>query len=202
MFEKMVPNHGESPASVLLERMNLTKGVLVRLTKVRTLEGTSAVAVGSVLEGALDERVELGKSIYLDGGKQNTSSIDDIVQQGGKVFIKTRTSVYELTVAKTDTSQEKTIITKSDLENELKIFKGKGYGEWDMVGGRVRPEDDPYQRVLLSNGFKEGDWVTFFAEKERVGIIRGRENGEMFLEDEHGNPWGLTILQNGWIKRT
>ena len=71
-------------------------GEYVRLTKQSINEGqTSALSVGTMLEGRLMGDVKIGKSIrFMDGG--NTSPVQRIRQEAEKVIVETATSTYVL----------------------------------------------------------------------------------------------------------
>ncbi|KKP30880.1 MAG: hypothetical protein A2312_03415 [Candidatus Staskawiczbacteria bacterium RIFOXYB2_FULL_32_9] len=189
-----------STPETILEKFNVKAGDSVKLLKLQSGEG-SAIAQGSYLEGNLDYDIKNGKHISIDGGKKRTSSITGVGEKDGELYLRTETSIYKL--VSQETVKEAHIITKKDLEHEIAIFDSKGYGQWDMTTGKVPLEDDPYNLTMEKGGFKEGDEVLFYAEKERSGILERNSKGSFTIRDKNGNPWGIhAILQekNGYIK--
>ncbi len=193
----------KSSEEVFLEKLALTKGRKIKLIK-RHIFTSSNVPIGTEMEGILDKDIKWGEPIYLDNGTKTISRISGAGENKGQIFLKTNTSAYELIVL--DNSQNETIkiITKQDSEEQMRIFSAKGYGEWDVMGGKVPPQDDPTNMLISQNGFNEGDKVIFFAEKEREGILQKDHKGVFNIRDKNNNPWGIQGLLNatgGYIKK-
>lgn len=187
-------NLNKTPEGVLLEKLHLTSGTSIKLTK--QFVGTkSNIETGAILEGVLDSDVKMGEAIYLDNRTKNTSNLSGITEKDGAFFIKTATSIYELTF---NDSEKIKIITQNDINNELQIFYGKSYKEFDLFNNRVPKKDDPYQLLLINNGFKAGDRILYFDDgKEKCGSVNIKANGELFLLDENGNQFGVFSVLNG-----
>lgn len=192
----------KSPDQVLLESLNLISGRKAKFIKREILTGArSSVPVGTVYEGILSEDVKIGRPIHFSSNGPTISNISEVARMGEKIFFRTNTSIYELVVSQTESLQT---ITYIDLQRELTIFQGKSYGEWDMFNNRVPLKDNPYQLVLVNNGFKVGDKVIFFAEKERGGILELDSSGKLILKGLDGNSWGIggiLLDKTGYIRK-
>jgi hypothetical protein len=60
------------------------------------------------------------------------------------------------------------------------------------------------QRLLRENGFREGNKVIFFAEREREGVLEKDSDGSLKIRDAKGLPWGITAIlsaSNSYIRR-
>jgi len=184
----------KTPEELLLKKLQLISGTRIKLTK--QFVGTkSNIEVGAILEGILDFDVKLGQPIYFDNRIKNTSNLLGITEKDGAIFIKTATSIYELTF---NDHENIKIITLNDMNNELQIFYNKNYKEFDLFNNRVPLKDDPYQLLLINNGFKAGDKIKYFDDgKERSGFVNTKANGELFLMDEKGNRFGVFSVLNG-----
>jgi len=90
----------------LVEKLGLIEGTEIRLVKVVD-DGVSEIKAGTELSGTLDFDVAVGKRISLNEGATNTTSIQHIGEHEGRVYLKTRTSVYELIRGETNTETQK-----------------------------------------------------------------------------------------------
>ena len=79
----------------LLRQLNLKAGEKVNMLKVSE-DGTSHIKSGTDIVGILDYDITLGRPISLSNGKANTTAIENIEEREGVVYIKTKTSLYEL----------------------------------------------------------------------------------------------------------
>ena len=64
--------------------------------------------------------------------------------------------------------------------------------------------DESLDRLLEENGFRPGDKVIFFAERERDGVLEKDRDGTLTIRDTKGNPWGILGLmmdRAGYIRR-
>ncbi|MEI6378298.1 MAG: hypothetical protein WCO55_01435 [Candidatus Falkowbacteria bacterium] len=158
-------------------------------------QGPSALDVGHQLKGELKRDVKVGSPVeFTNGG--NTSNVQGIAQVGGKYFIKTATSIYEIQISAPENIKSRRL-TKADLDAELKIYDTKGYGEWDLTNNRVPKEDDPYRLFLVNNGIEVGDEVKFFSDgKERSGKVDQWKSGSLSIRDTNGNMNGIFAILN------
>lgn len=70
-------------------------GDAIRLTKRAVQEGqSSSVSAGETMEGELLSDITLGEQIRFSNGQ--TSAVQAMRLEGGRVIIETKTSVYEL----------------------------------------------------------------------------------------------------------
>lgn len=192
----------QTPEQALIEKYSLKAGSQIRLIKNST-RGNNGVSVGDILHANLTEDAQMGHPLFFDNGA-NTSEVTAIVENQQGLWIKTRTSLYQVLQGSSPETIEDvpTTLTQRDLDRELAVFDSKGYAEWAMFAGRVPAEDNPYHLLLKKNGFHEGTKVLFFAEREREGVIQIDSKGELMVRDTKGNPWGLVgILQGGYIKK-
>lgn len=83
------------PGQYLLDSLYLIPGREIKLIKIVSLK-KSDIPVGTTFEGVLDNEIILGKPIYIDNGSKNTTSVIGVKKDGGQIFIKTDTSIYEL----------------------------------------------------------------------------------------------------------
>jgi hypothetical protein len=79
--------------------------------------------------------------------------------------------------SRTEKREQKTILRRSDID-------GKRF-------------DESIYKLLEENGFKLGDKVMFFAERERDGILERDHSGSVIVRDDKGNPWGIIGIMTG-----
>lgn len=99
---------------------------------------------------------------------------------------------------------ENVIITPEDLKAEMDIYNKKNYKEWDMMNNRVPLWDDPIVLLLHNKGFKKGDAVIFYDEKEREGVVDTNNRGVFVIRDINKNPWGIQGIlrrKGGYIRK-
>lgn len=101
--------------SKLVNEWNIKQGSEIKLVKLVD-DGKSTIKSGTVLSGTLDSNIEIGKQISIDRGSANTTSIRQIDEHQGKIYVKTQTSIYELIGTNSNVPQEqikrpKSIIT-------------------------------------------------------------------------------------------
>lgn len=202
-FNSPPPMPQESADQRLLRALEIVPGTRVRLTK-ESASASSSVAQGTVLEGTVDQVLKIGQPISLDGGVSSTTPITGVSREGGKILIRTQTSVYHLSTAGIEKGSMPATIRSADLERVQDDFSKKGYGEFDMLNGRVPLSDNPYQILLKSFGLKEGTRIRFFTEREREGVITLASSGNLELRDDKGQSWGLQGIlgvPEGYITR-
>ncbi|MDB4984370.1 MAG: hypothetical protein JWM20_549 [Patescibacteria group bacterium] len=204
---KMENNFGttpkiESPEEIFLNSLNLKAGKSVTFTKIGILT-QSSVPTGNSISGVIDTDVKMGQPILLDGNTKAISNITGATSKDGRVFLKTDTSVYELITE--PAAQEPKTITKEDWEEEIRIFSAKGYGEWDMMSGKVPPQDDPSKLLIKKAGLEDGDAVVYFSDgKERNGKVSLSARGDYGIIDKDGNRNGIAgiiLPQGGYIRK-
>lgn len=183
----------ETPQEIFLKNLGLTAGRHIKLVKKQG---------GSTIEGVIDIDIKIGRPISLDK-KSQAGVMLDFETEGGKIFLKTNYGVYELVLDTTKIIEKRKTLTRADLEIALSNFTKKGYKGFGS-GEKVPDYDDPMNCLILDNGFKEGDKVIFFAEKERRGVLEKMQSGTFTIRDEKGNPWGIQGLLmhlEGYIKK-
>ncbi len=198
----------KSPEEEFLKSLNLSKGKKVKFIKVKRLT-ESDVPVGSTFEGVLDQDVKMGQPIYVinNNVKKTISNITGAAPNEGKIYLKTSTSIYELILDKPlNKQQEKVIsVTSADLEKEMNIFYSKKYDQYAMMNYKVPLKDNPYHLVLTNKGFKAGDEIIFYAERERKGNLELNHRGELVIKDKDGNPYwgigGILMTKGNYIKK-
>jgi len=75
----------------------------------------------------------------------------------------------------------------------------------DIDESKSRDLNISLQALLKENGFKAGDKVVFFAEREREGVLEANPDGSLKVRDTNGNPNGILGIMmdiNGYIRRS
>lgn len=182
-------------------------GVPVVLKKTEIIPGkTSSVPVGSALTGTLVTFIENGKPIHIRGkdASGSTSEIRGIHMEGGKYYLSTDTSRYEIQINPERIRSGLTLASLSLDLGGLTDLSGHGIDGtklYDQTQGR-------WDQVFATYGMKIGDVVEFFAERPRKGtLIIGRVPGKEHVAeimDEKGNPWSVVPIINstgGYIRK-
>ena len=83
--------------------------------------------------------------------------------------------------------ENKNILRRSDIDES----KSKDFGR-------------SLQELLKANGFKAGDKIVFFTEREREGVLETDSDGDLKVRDINGNPNGIVGIMAdsaGYIRR-
>ncbi len=120
LFRK--PFKEQSPTEIFLTKLGLHAGERIKLVKISS-DQESQVSPGDSLEGILDQEVEIGNPIFINGKAKNTSNIIGVREEGNRIFFKTETSVYELvppTEISSSPKSEKLLELERKVEDSLK----------------------------------------------------------------------------------
>lgn len=119
-FNKIINNINEQKGNFgepLIEKLDLKTGKEISLVK-RSLTEKSDIAVGQKIQGKLIRDVHIGSPIELENS--NTSPIKEIKEEQGKYFVKTLTSVYELSLQAMD---DRNLEKISELQETIKSIE-------------------------------------------------------------------------------
>lgn len=176
----------------LLGKLGLVEGSEIRLVKVVD-DGVSEVKTGTKLSGILDFDVAVGKRISLNEGAIHTTSIQQIDKHEGRVYIKTRTSIYELVQGNTNTKTNEAIkrpksvtTAKGSIYTYLKDGRTQRFKE--ATGETKEPQD---LLVFIPPWDKIGEQVVKMFPDIFKGIDNQAQFEQVILEFAQGK--GKTI---------
>lgn len=186
-YENTDPNVDE-----LLGKLGLVEGAEIKLVKVVD-DGVSEIKAGAELSGTLDFDVAVGKRVSLNEGAANTTSIQHIDEHEGRVYLKTRTSVYELVQSETNTE------TQEEIKKPKSVTTARGSKYTYLEDGRT-------QRFKEATGEMHDpqDLLVFIPPWDKIGeqavkmfpdIFKGIDNQVQFEQVilEFGQGKGKTM---------
>jgi len=151
----------------------LKQGEFLSLLKIEQIKG-SKIEVDTELYGLLDFSVEIGSPIIFKGGQGNTSKVTEIYEEDGRMFIKTKTSTYEVTLGNGVTENY------SDAKEEIKFLKEKEIFEKQPTGVKIALEDCDEAFVKSC----EIDGVQFILSERRghkiMALVRDPQSQDVF----------------------
>lgn len=113
-----------------------------------------------------------------------------------QVLLETSTKFFRLVLVERAPQFPQGMLTKQDLERELRVFGGKTYGDFDLQLGKVKPEDAPGNILMGQHGFEVGNKVELTVlDGGTARIVNGvlEQNGSSWeVRDSKGAPWSVT----------
>lgn len=139
-------------------------------------------------------------------GKEVADKMDELYEKYKKLGSRIKEKQKEDEAKSESKEEEVKTITRADLDREFEIFHSKGYYDTLLGEEKVPPKDNPYNLVLVNNGFQERDKIVFCigsSTKEYEGVIVRNPKGNLLIETDVAvnNVGEIIFLENSYVRK-
>jgi len=158
--------------SEMIEKYGLQSGVRASFKKEEKF-GDSPLDEGTVMGGVLENDVSIGSSIEFENQDAKISTIQDVYEENGDVYLTTQTSVYKLVRSEEIGQQE---AWKFDDIDSVRTAKGSYYQYGESRTQRYKTVEDEMKAPMDALVYvPDWRWLSQHADQEQLSQIAENE---------------------------